>query len=294
MPDHSGTPDHSGSPDHAGTTALVTGASSGIGRAVAELLAAGGASVGVCSVDASGAEAVADAIMARGGAALPVPADVRDPASVEAAVQATVTAYGGLDTLVTSAGIQTYGTAADTGTDTWDETFAVNVKGVFLAARAALPHLRRSARGAVVVVSSVQALATQTDVAAYTASKGALNALARSMAIDEAAHGVRVNTVCPGSVDTPMLRHSAGLFSDGTPEGTQRTVAGWGRSHPLGRVAQPSEVAEVICFLASPRASFVTGEDIRVDGGLLAGLAVALPAAAGVSPPGPRAGSPTG
>jgi NAD(P)-dependent dehydrogenase (short-subunit alcohol dehydrogenase family) len=91
-----------------------------------------------------------------------------------------------------------------------------------------------------------------------------------------------------------MLRHSAGLFSDGTPEGTQRTVAGWGRSHPLGRVAQPSEVAEVICFLASPRASFVTGEDIRVDGGLLAGLAVALPAAAGVSPPGPRAGSPTG
>ena len=144
------------------------------------------------------------------------------------------------------------------------------------------------------IVSSVQALATQTDVAAYTATKGALNALARSMAIDEAAHGVRVNAVCPGSVDTPMLRHSAGLFSDGTPDGIELTVAGWGRSHPLGRVAQPSEVAEVICFLASPRASFVTGEDIRVDGGLLAGLAVALPAAAGVSPPGPWAGSPTG
>ncbi|HEY7015314.1 MAG TPA: SDR family NAD(P)-dependent oxidoreductase [Streptosporangiaceae bacterium] len=264
-------------PDHAGTAALVTGASSGIGRAVAELLAAAGASVGVCSVDAAGAEAVAGSITDQGGAALPVPADVRDPGSVEAAVQAMVAAYGGLDTLVTCAGIQTYGTAAGTGTDTWDETFAVNVKGVFLAARAALPHLRRSARGSVVIVSSVQALATQTDVAAYTASKGALNALGRSMAIDEAAHGVRVNTVCPGSVDTPMLRHSAGLFSDGTPEGTERAVAEWGRSHPLGRVARPSEIAEVISFLASPRASFVTGEEIRVDGGLLAGLAVALP-----------------
>jgi NAD(P)-dependent dehydrogenase (short-subunit alcohol dehydrogenase family) len=91
-----------------------------------------------------------------------------------------------------------------------------------------------------------------------------------------------------------MLRHSAGLFSDGTPEGAERTVAGWGRSHPLGRVAQPSEIAEVISFLASQRASFVTGADIRVDGGLLAGLAVALPGAAGVSPPGPGAGSAAG
>ena len=169
------------------------------------------------------------------------------------------------------------------------------MKGVFLAARAALPHLRRSARGSVVIVSSVQALATQADVAAYTASKGALNALARSMAIDEAAHGVRVNTVCPGSVDTPMLR-AFGRRCSATAHRRARsaTVAEWGRSHPLGRVAQPSEIAEVISFLASPRASFMTGEDIRVDGGLLAGLAVALPAAAGVSPPGPGAGPAAG
>jgi NAD(P)-dependent dehydrogenase (short-subunit alcohol dehydrogenase family) len=123
----------------------------------------------------------------------------------------------------------------------------------------------------------VQALATQASVAAYAASKGALNALTRSMAIDEAAHGVRVNAVCPGSVDTPMLRRSAALFSDGSAEAAAQTVDGWGRSHPLGRVAQPSEVAEVVSFLASPRASFVTGEDVRVDGGLLAGLAVSLP-----------------
>ncbi len=272
----------------------MTGASSGIGRAVAELLAAQGASVGVCSVDAAEAGTVAGAIAGQGLAAVPVPADVRDPGSVTAAVRAMVAAYGGLDTLVTCAGIQAYGTVADTGEDTWDEVFAVNVKGVFLAARAALPHLRRSARGAIVIVSSVQALATQAGVAAYAASKGALNALTRSMAIDEAAHRVRVNAVCPGSVDTPMLRRSAGLFSDGSPEGTQRTVEEWGRSHPLGRVAQPREVAEVVSFLASPRASFMTGEDVRVDGGLLAGLAVALPDAGGVSPAGSRPGSPTG
>lgn len=270
--------------DHADSVALVTGGSSGIGRAVAELLAAEGASVAVCSVDAAESAAVAEAITGRGDAALSVPADVRDPDSVAAAVQAVVDTFGSLDTLVTCAGIQAYGTVADTDEQAWDEVFALNVKGVFLAARAALPHLRRSTRGAIVVVSSVQALATQAGVAAYAASKGALNALTRSMAIDEAAHGVRVNAVCPGSVDTPMLRRSARLFSDGSAAGAQRAVDEWGRSHPLGRVARPREVAEVVSFLADPRASFVTGEDIRVDGGLLAGLAVALPGTHGGSP----------
>jgi NAD(P)-dependent dehydrogenase (short-subunit alcohol dehydrogenase family) len=263
--------------DHARSVALVTGGSSGIGRAVAELLASQGASVVVCSVDGAEAGAVVDAMTARGLTAISALADVRDAGSVADAVQAAVDAFGALDTLVTCAGIQAYGTAADTDEQTWDEVFAVNVKGVFLAARAALPHLRRSTRGAIVIVSSVQALATQAGVAAYSASKGALNALARSMAIDEAAYGVRVNAVCPGSVDTPMLRRSATLFSDGSEAGMRQTMHGWGRSHPLGRVAQASEVAEVVSFLASPRSSFVTGEDVRVDGGLLAGLAVSLP-----------------
>jgi NAD(P)-dependent dehydrogenase (short-subunit alcohol dehydrogenase family) len=263
--------------DHAGSVALVTGGSSGIGRSVAELLAEQGASVVVCSADAVEAGAVADAITGRGLAAVPAVADVRHQGSVTAAVRTAMDTFGALDTLVTCAGIQAYGTVDSTDEGTWDDVFAVNVRGVFFAARAALPLLRRSSRGAVVVISSVQATVTQAGVAAYAASKGALNALTRSMAIDEAAHHVRVNAVCPGSVDTPMLRRSAALFSDGSQQAVQRTIDEWGRAHPLGRVAQPAEIAEVVSFLASPRASFVTGEDIRVDGGLLASVAVRLP-----------------
>ena len=267
--------------EHAGRVALVTGGASGIGRAVAELLAARGASVAVNALRDDEAADAAAAISASGGSAIPVAADVSDGPSIAAAVEKTVQAFGKLDVLVTSAGIQRYGSVADTDEKTWDDVFAVNVKGAYLAARAAIPHLRRSGSGAVVLLSSVQARVTQADVAAYSASKAALNALARSMAVDEARFGIRVNAVCPGSVDTPMLRASAALFSDGSADGVRRTVEAWGRSHPLGRVAQPAEVAEVVAFLAGPRASFVTGTAVLVDGGLLATLSVALPDDAG-------------
>jgi NAD(P)-dependent dehydrogenase (short-subunit alcohol dehydrogenase family) len=256
-------------------TALITGGGSGIGRATAARLAADGAAVGVVDRTAHAAEATAASIVAQGGEAIAVAADVSDPDQVDAAVSEVVERFGGLDALVCAAGIQRYGDAVETSPELWREVIGTNLGGVFHAAHSALPHLRRSA-GAIVVVSSVQGYVVQTTVAAYAASKGGVHTLTKSMAVDEARFGVRVNSVSPGSVDTAMLRFGAERFAESAAD-AERMIERWGRSHPLGRVARPEEVAAVIAFLLGPQASFITGEDVRVDGGLLAALSVELP-----------------
>ena len=263
--------------EHAGRVALVTGGSSGIGRAAALRLAAHGSAVAVHGLELEEAEQVARAIRDDGGEALAVAGHIADAEVVEAAVATTVAAFGRLDTLVAAAGIQRYGDAVTTTEEIWDEVFDVNVKGVFLAVHAAAPHLRAAGAGAVVIVASVQGWANQDEVAAYAASKGALHALTRALAVDEARHGVRVNSISPGSVDTPMLRASAALYSDGTDAGVEGVLRNWGTAHALGRVASAEEIGETIAFLAGPRASFVTGADLRADGGLLARLPAPLP-----------------
>lgn len=258
-------------------SALVTGGSSGIGRAVAAMLCERGADVVISGLDDGELdEAVADLDSRGQGSIGGLAADVSSDEQVDGLVEHAVQTHGGLDIVVTAAGIQRYGSAADTTTAEWDEVLDVNLRGCFLTVRSAVPHLRARGGGSVVVISSVQAFVSQRGVAAYVASKGGLTAFVRSLAVDESSNGIRANAVCPGSVDTPMLREAARLLG-GDAEAGARLIENWGASHPLGRVARAEEVAEVVAFLAGDRASFVTGVALPVDGGLLASAGVVLP-----------------
>ena len=261
--------------EFSGKVAIVSGGARGIGRAAARKLAGEGASVVICSDREEQVEETVAALREEGLEVRGVRADVTSSADMKKLMDLASETYGGVDVLVNSAGVQRYGTVVETEEEVWDEVLDANLKGVYLASRYAIPEMRKRGGGAIVNLSSVQAFASQTGVAAYTASKGGINALTRAMALDHAGENIRVNAVCPASVDTPMLRWSADLFKG--EKSVEETLKEWGKMHPLGRVARPEEVAEVIAFLASARASFITGGDYKVDGGMLAALGVRLP-----------------
>jgi NAD(P)-dependent dehydrogenase (short-subunit alcohol dehydrogenase family) len=250
-----------------GKVVVVTGGAQGIGRATSLLLAERGASVALLDRDELGGRKVSQEIERAGGKALFIPLDVSDLRAVETAMRSVAEAFERVDSLVVSAGIQRYGTALTTTQEQWQEVLGVNLVGAWNAARTAIPLMQHVGGGTIVNVSSVQALATQPNVLAYTVSKHALLGLTRSMAVDFASQNIRVNAVCPGTVDTPMLRWAASLDAD--PQGV---IEACNRMHPLGRIAQAREVAEVIAFLAHESSSFVTGAVWTVDGGLLAQL----------------------
>jgi NAD(P)-dependent dehydrogenase (short-subunit alcohol dehydrogenase family) len=176
--------------------------------------------------------------------------------------------------LVNSVGIQRYGTSETTSDETWNEVLDVNLKSMFLIVKFTVPLIRANGGGTVVNVSSGQAIASQKNVVAYTASKGAIVAMTRAMAVDYAGENIRVNSVCPGAIDTPMLRASARAINPADPGSV---IAGWGRHHPIGRVGQAREVANAILFLSCSLSSFVTGADLRVDGGAMAAQPLEAP-----------------
>lgn len=243
-----------------GKTAIVTGGSMGIGRAIAERFAREGARVVLASRNAEMGEAVAAAIRAVGGEAGFVRTDVSDEEQVRALVEATLARYGGLDILVNNAGIAApWGSVTDVSYADWRQVLATNLDSIFLCSKHAIPALIARGGGSIVNLSSVLGHGVVRGFPAYCASKGGLELLTRQMALEYARHNVRVNAIAPGFIATPM-------FETGHPEEEKVLIA---RQHPLGRVGRPEEVANAALFLASDEASFITGATLVVDGGLL-------------------------
>ena len=253
-----------------GKVALVTGGATGIGLGSARALAAEGATVVLFGPDRGALDAATAEL---GG--IGIVGDVASSASVDNLFAEIASRFSRLDIVVNSAAIQPYGTVETMDETGWDRVLAVNLKGIYLTGHHAVPMLRAAGGGAIVNIASVQGIANQTNVAAYVASKGGMLALTRAMALDHAKDGIRVNAVCPGSVDTPMLRFAASENLDGKTE--DEVVASWGAAHPIGRVGTTADVGNMVAFLAGPGAAFCTGGEYKVDGGLLAKIGVVLP-----------------
>jgi NAD(P)-dependent dehydrogenase (short-subunit alcohol dehydrogenase family) len=245
-----------------GETALVTGGGRGIGAATARRLAAEGARVAVVDRNGASAEAVSAAIVAAGGQAIPVAADIASESAVAAMARDVEAALGAVSILVNNAGIAVFDTPVELTLAEWRRCMSVDLDGAWLCARAVLPGMRAARRGAIVNIASVHSFQVLKGAFPYGVAKHGVVGLTRALAIEYAAEGIRCNAVCPGYVDTPIVDETLANHPD--PEGFKRRAAAL---HPPGRVGRPEEIAAAVLFLASSEASFVNGASLMVDGG---------------------------
>jgi NAD(P)-dependent dehydrogenase (short-subunit alcohol dehydrogenase family) len=247
-----------------GRVAIVTGAAMGIGKACAEAFAKDGASVVVADIEREAGAETAAAIEAGGGEAIFVETDVSVMADMEKMAAAALETFGGIDILVNNAARAIGGRVHEIDEETWNTVMTTNLTSVWRGMRVCVPEMIKRGGGAVVNMSSVQSLAGFKGWAAYAAAKGGINALTQQAAIDLAPFKIRVNAVAPGTIMTPLNQR---LFE--SMEDPQELIDTWNKAHPIGRFGEAYEVAEAVTFLASDRASFITGEILRVDGGLV-------------------------
>jgi NAD(P)-dependent dehydrogenase (short-subunit alcohol dehydrogenase family) len=244
-----------------GRSIFVTGAGSGIGRATAERFGKEGGRVVCADVNLPGAEQTAATIQAAGGEAVALPCDVTSPGAVNEAIAEAVRRHGGLHVLANVAGIGFFRRTTETTLEEWNRMIAVNLTGQFLTCKEAIPHILKT-RGAIINTASVAGVKSHPYSAAYCASKGGVVQLTRALAVEYGRKDVRINCICPGGIETPLI----GQFN--LPEGVSQ--AALTRIMPLGRMGKPEEVAGTIAFLASDDAMYVNGATIVVDGGMIA------------------------
>jgi meso-butanediol dehydrogenase/(S,S)-butanediol dehydrogenase/diacetyl reductase len=242
--------------------AIITGAGAGIGRACCLLFAAEGAKIVAVDLDPAALDLVVEDVRSNGGSILAIQADVSRAADVERVVSATSEKFATINILFNNAGIVPHGKIHETTEDDWDRTMAVNVKSMYLMSHAVVPIFLKHGGGVILNTSSATALRSVVDRAAYSASKGAVLALTKSMAIDYVRDGVRVNCLCPGTIDTPSLNRRLAAFAD--PEEARKQFVA---RQPMGRLGTAEEVAKAALFLVSEDAKFVTGAAFSIDGG---------------------------
>ena len=251
----------------AGKVAVVTGAGSGIGRVAAEALAAAGAAVVVNDVVDDGLDATLAAVRAAGAEGVASVGDVRDGAAVQRMIDLAVSRFGGLDLMFANAAVGRYMEFETMTEDDIDWILDIDLKGALLCAQRAIPALRARGGGSIVFTSSVQAYTTMPGCVVYGAAKAALVSAARALAVEVGRHGIRVNAIAPGTIDTPMLERDLSGMNPAEADSFLEKVRA---ANALGRIGDPAEIASVLVFLASDAASYVTGTTIVVDGGFLA------------------------